>query len=145
MARSTKARTAELLGGLSLFSACSRRELAQFASLSASDELPAGTVLTREGAAGGIAYVIAAGRAEVLRSGRRLATLGPGDVVGELSLIDRRPRSATVRAVTDLEVIEIDGTSFARMLEKSASLRRKLLAALATRLRATEALPVRGL
>ncbi len=140
-----KARKAELLAQMPLFSTCSRRQLAQLTALTVADELAAGTVLTRQGAAGGIAYILASGRAEVLQAGRRLALLGPGDIVGELSLIDGKPRSATVKAVTDLEVLEIDSRDLTRLLRKAPAVTRNLLAALALRLRQADALPTAGL
>jgi CRP/FNR family transcriptional regulator, cyclic AMP receptor protein len=135
-----RTRKIELLAQMPLFSACTRRELGQVASLTVPAELPSGSILTREGAAGGLAYVIASGNAEVTRNGRRLATLGPGAVVGELSLIDGEPRSATVRARTDLDVLEVDRRDLDKLLRKMPSVRRKLLESLATRLRATDTL-----
>jgi len=127
-----------------LFSTLSRRQLVHVSAVTAREELPAGTILTREGASGGIAYVIATGRAEVVRSGRRIALLGPGDVVGELSLIDGRPRSATVRAATELEVLEIDTRDLTRLLHATPALRRKLLEVLAGRIRQVDALVTAG-
>lgn len=123
-----------------LFSQCSKRELGQVAALTVPAEIKSGTVLTRQGASGGLAYVIASGRAEVNRDGRTLAMLGPGDVVGELSLIDGDPRSATVTARSDLAVLEIDGRDLQRLLKKAPSVLRKLLEALAQRLRDTDAM-----
>jgi CRP-like cAMP-binding protein len=128
-----------------LFSTLSRRQLAQVTDFTVPDELPAGSVLTRQGAAGGIAYILASGQAEVIRGGRRLALLGPGDVVGELSLIDGKPRSATVKAVTDLEVLEIDARDLTRLLHKAPAVSRNLLEALAERLRQTDALFTAGI
>jgi CRP/FNR family transcriptional regulator, cyclic AMP receptor protein len=145
MTRWGKARKSELLAQMPLFSTCSRRELAQVTALTVPDTLAAGTVLTRQGATGGIAYILASGQAEVLRAGRRLALLGPGDVVGELSLIDGEPRSATVTAVTDLEVLQIDARDLTRLLRRAPAVNRKLLEALAQRLRQADALPVAGL
>ena len=130
----------DLLGQMSLFSACTRRELGQVAALTVGTELRSGAVLTRQGVAGALAYVIASGHAEVTRNGRRLATVGPGAVVGELSLIDGEPRSATVRASTDLEVLEIAKRDLDKMLRRVPSVRRKLLESLAGRLRATDTL-----
>ena len=135
-----RARKLELLGHLPLFAACSKKELGLVADLTTVSQLPAGTVLTREGAAGGLAFVIASGRAEVSRDGRLLATLAQGDVVGELSLIDGQPRSATVKALTDLEVLEIDGADLARLFKKAPTVLRKLLEALAGRLREIDAI-----
>jgi CRP/FNR family transcriptional regulator, cyclic AMP receptor protein len=133
-------RKVELVSSIPLFSNCSKRELAQVAALSVPAELKKGTVLTREGADGGLAFVIANGRAEVTRGGRRLARLGPGDVVGELSLIDGMPRSATVTASSDMEVLEIDGHDLQKLLRKAPPVVHKLLESLSHRLRETNAL-----
>jgi CRP/FNR family cyclic AMP-dependent transcriptional regulator len=141
MANWGKARKSELLAQMPLFSALSRHQLALVSTMTVPDELPAGTVLTRQGASGGIAYILASGQAEVLRDGRRLALLGPGDVVGELSLIDGKPRSATVKAVSDLEVLQIDTRDLQVLLGKAPALARNLLVALAGRLRDADALP----
>ena len=131
----SKTRKVELLAQMPLFSQCSKRELGQVAALTVPAEIKNGAVLTRQGQSGDLAYVIAQGRAEVDRNGRTLAMLGPGDVVGELSLIDGEPRSATVRARTDLSVLEIDGRDLRRLLKRAPSVVRKLLEALSQRLR----------
>jgi CRP-like cAMP-binding protein len=140
MAKWGHGRKMELLEQIPLFSACTKREMAQVAALTSPSELAAGTILTRQGAAGGLAFVIGSGRAEVTRDAKRLATLGPGDVVGELSLIDGQPRSATVKALTDLEVLEIDGRDLAKLLRKAPSVTRKLLESMAGRLREVDAI-----
>ena len=145
ISRWDRARKMELLAGIPLFSANSQRELAQVAALTVPMHFDAGAVLTREGQSGGLAFVIAEGQAAVLRGKRRLAVLGPGEVVGELSLIDGQPRSATVEALTDLEVLEISGDDLARLMRKAPSVRRKLLEALAGRLRQADRLPTAGL
>ncbi len=118
-----------------LFSTCSKRQLAQVAALTVSADLPKGTVMTRQGAVGGLAYLIATGQAEVTRDGKRIAQLGPGDVVGELSLIDGKERSATVTATTDLEVLELDRKDLLTLMKKAPPVVRKLLEALAQRVR----------
>ena len=145
ISRWDRARKIELVARIPLFSATSQRELAQVAALTVPMHFDAGAVLTREGRSGGLAFVIAEGQAAVLRGGRRLAVLGPGDVVGELSLIDGQPRSATVEALTGLEVLEISGGDLAKVLRKTPSVRRKLLEALALRLRQADKLPAAGL
>ncbi len=118
-----------------LFSTCTKRQLGQVAALTVAADLPKGTVMTRQGAVGGLAYVIATGRAEVTRDGKPIAHLGPGDVVGELSLIDGKPRSATVTATTDLEVLELDREDLLTLMRKAPPVVRKLLEALAQRVR----------
>ena len=137
----SRERKIDLIASMNLFSACSKRELAQVASLTVPAELKKGSILTRQGADGGLAFVIASGRAEVVRAGKRLATLGPGDVVGELSLIDGQPRSATVTALTDLEVLELDRRDLLKLLRKVPSVVRKLLESLSGRLRDVDAVP----
>ncbi len=139
-----RAQKMELLLSMPLFSTLSQRELGQLAAVTVPGELAPGAVLTRQGQKGGLAYVIARGRAEVVRANRRLATLGPGDVVGELSLIDGQPRSATVKAVTPLEVLEISSGDLNRVLRKAPGVRRKLLEALSQRLRQADRLSTAG-
>lgn len=128
-------RKVEALRSVRLLATCSRRELAAVAARSVPASFPAGTVLTREGQAGGLAYVIERGSCEVLRGGRRVACLGPGEVVGELSLLDGGPRTATVRVVTDADVLEISHRDLRCLLREAPGLRRSLLQALAGRIR----------
>jgi CRP/FNR family transcriptional regulator, cyclic AMP receptor protein len=134
-----KARRIELLARMPLFSTCSKRQLAQVAALTVAADLTKGTVMTHQGAVGGLAYVIVTGQAEVTRDGKQIARLGPGDVVGELSLIDGKPRSATVTATTDLEVLELDGEDLRTLMKKAPPVVRKLLEALAQRVREVDA------
>jgi len=122
-----------------LFSTCSKHQLAQVAALTVQADLPKGTVMTREGAFGGLAYLIATGQAKVTRDGKRIAQLGPGDVVGELSLIDGKRRSATVTATTDLEVLKLDREDLLTLIKKAPPVVRKLLEALAQRVREVDA------
>lgn len=130
-----KARKVEALRNVGLLSACTNRELAEVAALTVPAELPSGAVLTREGQDGGLAYVIESGTCEVLRGTRVVARIGPGDVVGELSLIDGGPRTATVRAVTPVEALEITTKDLQRLLRDAPRLRRSLLRSLAARVR----------
>ena len=134
-------RKIEILAQLPLFAACNKRQLGQIAALTVPAELKKGTVMTRQGAAGGLAFIIVTGRAEVVRDGKRLALLGPGDVVGELSLIDGEPRSATVTATSDLEVLELDRADLLKLVTKVPPVMRKLLESLARRLRDADLLP----
>jgi CRP-like cAMP-binding protein len=79
-------------------------------------EVPAGTQLVAEGAAARQVFVIVSGRAEVTIAGRHVATLGPGDVIGEMALLDRQPRSATVTASEPMQVLVADPRGFAALL-----------------------------
>lgn len=136
-----RTRKMEILQHMDLFSTCSKHELGQVAALTVQSHLDEGAVLTRQGQAGGLAYVIESGTAEVVQDGTVIATLGPGAVVGELSLIDGQPRSATVRATAPLEVLEISGKDLGKLLGGGPNFRRKLLQALAERVRAVDAVP----
>ncbi len=136
-----RAHKIELLGQLSLFAACNKRQLGQVATLTVPAQLTKGSVMTRQGAAGGLAFIIVTGRAEVVRNGKLLALLGPGDVVGELSLIDGQPRSATVTATSDLEVLELNRADLMKLMDKAPPVTRKLLESLARRVRDADLLP----
>jgi CRP-like cAMP-binding protein len=118
-----------------LFSTCSARELRTVQR--ALDEVTAraGTVLCEEGTIGREFFFIVEGRASVRRGGRKVALLGPGDYFGELALLDRRPRSATVSADTDMVLLHMNQRDFYGLLEEVPPLARKLLAAMADRLR----------
>ena len=132
-----------ILEGLPLFETCDRKELDDVAAITVEAERPAGTLLTREGRDGGLMFVIVSGEAEVLaggrgRDGKVVGTLGPGDVVGELSLIDGKVRSATVRAVTDVRVLELAADDFQALFTRSPKFVRNLLRALSLRVRQME-------
>src|SRR5438105_2781904 len=116
-----------------LFSALNNKELQTIAK--ATDELtvPPGHVLTDQGQTGREAYVIVDGSATVRRNGKKVATLGPGDVVGELSLLDHGPRTATVTSDTDTTVLLIDQRHFLGVLDTVPSVAHKLLASLASK------------
>jgi CRP-like cAMP-binding protein len=130
----------DLLARLPLFETCSQRELGQVASATVDTHRPAGTVLTREGQIGGVLFVLVEGRADVVRGGRRIQKLGPGDVVGELSLIDGQARSASVVATTDVHVLELTYKDFKKLVDKSPHFVRNLLRALSQRIREMDAL-----
>ena len=100
------------LRNVPLFNSCSNKELQTIAR--ATDELtvPAGHVLTDQGQMGREAFVIVDGSATVKRNGKKVATLGPGSVVGELSLLDHGPRTATVTTDSDTTVLVIEQRHF---------------------------------
>ena len=103
----------------------------------ASDEidLPAGRHLCEQDSIGREAFVITEGTAEVRRNGRKVATLGPGDCVGEMALLDHGPRTATVTAATDMSVLVIGAREFAGIVDEVPPIAHKLLRALASRVR----------
>jgi CRP-like cAMP-binding protein len=128
-----------LLAQVPLFSACSKKELQAIAKRAQERTVPAGTAVVREGEAGDAFYVIVSGQADVDRSGTVVATIGPGAFFGDLALLDRAPRNATVTAKTDMELIVLGQREFTEMLDEAGGFARKLLIALAHRLREMDA------
>jgi len=123
------------LARVPMFSACSKKELEKVARASDEVHVETGHVLVEEGKPGHEFFLILDGTANVLRHGRKIATLGRGQYFGELSLLDRGPRSATVKAATDLDVLVLGQREFGGVLDSVPALSRKLLAAMASRLR----------
>jgi CRP/FNR family cyclic AMP-dependent transcriptional regulator len=123
-----------VLAELPLFSECSRRELEAVAAIADELRIPAGRVLMRQGTKGRELIVLLAGEAAVSRNGQAIATRGPGDFLGELALVTHRPRTATVTAATDLEVLAIEGGAFERLVRDVPSVALKVLKAVGERL-----------
>lgn len=136
----------ELLAGLALFENCTRKELGQITSITVESERRAGTYLTREGQDGGLMFILVEGEADVISGagpeggGKVIGRLHCGDVVGELSLIDGHVRSASVRAATDVRVLELTCDEFSRLIFDSPKFVRALLRSLSLRVREMEAL-----
>jgi len=128
-----------LLARVPLFSACSKKELQALAKRAEERRVPAGTAIVREGEAGDAFYVIVSGQAEVDRSGTVVATIGPGAFFGDLALLDKAPRNATVTAKTDMDLIVLRQPEFSAMLDEAGGFARKLLVGLAHRLREMDA------
>jgi len=91
--------------------------------------------LTKQGDPGKEAFIILSGKATVKRSGKKVATISTGSVVGELSLLDHGPRTATVVCETECQVLVIGRGNFLRVIDKVPALTHKLFAALAMRIR----------
>lgn len=122
-----------------LFSACSKKDLALIARHSERLTMAPGTAMTKEGRVGYEFFVILEGKVAVERNGKKLNTLGPGDFFGELSLLHRAPRNATVTAVDNVEVLMLGQREFSALLDVVPSLAHKLLVGLARRIHETEA------
>jgi CRP/FNR family cyclic AMP-dependent transcriptional regulator len=123
------------LSNVWLFGECSRSELKAIQKRAQLMSVKAGTTLCDEGDVGQTFYFILSGTASVLRRGRKQAEITAGGYFGELALLDRLPRSATVRAATDMELVAIEQRDFNKILKESPSTTRKLLVATASRLR----------
>jgi CRP/FNR family transcriptional regulator, cyclic AMP receptor protein len=127
------------LAQVPLFSALSRKELALVARRAEDVKVDPGRVLVSEGSTGSEFFVIIEGTANVTRRGRKVASLGPGDAFGELALLDKAPRNATVTALTPMEVVVLGQREFGGLIDEVPGFARKLLAGMARRLRDQDA------
>jgi CRP-like cAMP-binding protein len=116
------------------FRACTDEQLAEVFKLSEALSVHAGETLTKEGRIGRELFIILDGTATVTRNGRVINVLGAGDYFGELAALDPGPRTATVTATTDLEVLIIGPREFEAMAE-IPGFRNVLLTGMAQRLR----------
>ena len=129
----------DALASVPLFAACSRKELQQVAKQGEHRTVPPGTVLVSEGSMGAEFFVILSGTAKVSRRGRKVATLGPGAAFGELALLDKAPRNATVTAETPMELVVLGQREFGGVIDEVPGVARKLLTGMARRLREADA------
>ena len=118
-----------------LFSTSSGKDLRTIKRALEEITVPPGRILCEQGTIGREFFLIVSGEASVRRNGRKIATLGPGQYFGELALLDRRPRSATVASETDMNLLVLGQRQFNGVLDSVPALSRKMLAAMATRLR----------
>ena len=122
------------LGKVPLFSACTKKDLGHISKYSDRVTVPAGTKMTQEGRIGHEFFVILDGKAAVIKGGREVNVLGPGDAFGELALLDRAPRNATVEAATEVEALVMGQREFTAALDVVPTLAHKLLTGLARRI-----------
>lgn len=127
----------KLLKRVPLFARLSGPELERISKVADELDFREGKELAKEGAAGREFFVIVEGTAEVTRGRKKLRTLSDGDFFGEISLITRLPRTATVKTVSPLRALVITDRSFRRMLDDSPAIQRKVLEALGERIDAT--------
>lgn len=125
----------EHLGAVPLFNACSKKELGRIAKAATEMSFPDGTVLMTQDDTAREAFILTSGTAIVKRNGRKVAELGPGAFLGELGLLDRGPRTATVVAQGPVEALVLGPREFAGLLDEIPTLAHKLLKALAERIR----------
>ena len=129
----------EHLSKVPMFSALSKKDLTQIARRATDSVVEPGQTLTREGSPGYEFFVIVEGTADVTRNGRKIATLGPGDFFGELALLERVARNATVTATSRLEVLVVVSNEFRTLLEDAPGVTYRLLVGMARRLRELDA------
>jgi CRP-like cAMP-binding protein len=133
---------ARFVAGVALFAELTPEELDEILGLVTVEVLAVGDLLFQAGDAADAAYLVRTGTLEVLSvRGDRIVVVGPGDVVGELSLLDGAPRSASLRAVDATEVLRIDKPGFdalrAALRPGAFKVIRAMVADLASRIRNT--------
>jgi CRP-like cAMP-binding protein len=125
----------EALRRVPLFAGMSDKALARVAEISKEVSHPSGkTVVEEDHSAVGF-HLILSGEADAVQGGAVVSTMGPGDYFGEMSLIDGKPRSASVVAKTDLGTLSIPAWNFNRLLDENPEMMRALLVALSERIR----------
>ena len=124
----------DLIRKVPLFARCSRAELKEIALLADEIDLHEGKEMTREGAPGREFFVLLDGTADVKKNRRRVNTLGPGDFFGEIALVSREPRTATVIATSPVRALVITDRSFRRRRDDAPQVQTKVMEAMAQRL-----------
>lgn len=128
----------DLLRNVPLFRRLSQSQLNAVARFTDPVQARRGSVLTKQGQHGQEAFVIVDGRARVEVAGKAVAQLGAGDFIGELSLIDGKPRTATVIAETPMTLLAVRRRDFRSLRDSVPGLQEKLLVTLCERLRQTD-------
>jgi CRP-like cAMP-binding protein len=123
------------LASVPLFSGFSTKELRDVAKATVELTLESGKEFVTQGEVGREAFIIVEGHADVIRNGTKIAQLGPGGVVGELSLLDHGPRTASVVAAGPLTVLVLGPREFSGLLDEVPTLTHKILSYLASRVR----------
>ena len=124
----------ELMRRVPLFAGCSKKELAQIASVADELSFDAGRTLIEQGKRGREFIVVLDGKVEVRQNGRQLPTRGGDTFFGELALLTDAPRSATVMTATPVRALVITDQAFRRLLQATPSIQAKVLQSLAERL-----------
>jgi CRP-like cAMP-binding protein len=134
--------TIDFLKHVSMFEDLDQRSLEAIANAAVEQNYPPGHEIVRQGDTGVGAFIIRSGKVDVIqdRGGTetKLATLGPGDVFGEMALLDEFPRSATVRAIEPTTALGIQRWHFRGILESHPQVALALLPTLVRRLRNAE-------
>ena len=130
--------TPDLLRNVRLFSDLDEKDLESLAEEFNERRFSAGDKIALEGEGGLMFFVVESGEASVEVQGEEVATIGPGAAFGEIALIDRRPRTATVTAVTELRTFGLPVFVFRPFVEARPGVAWKLLESMADRLAAAE-------
>ena len=127
------------LASVSLFSNCSKKDLQKIGKVSDEVDIAPGKTLVEQGRTGHEFFLILEGTATVRRGREIIAELSPGDYFGEMALLDRLPRSASVVADSEMKVLVLGQREFNGVLDSVPGLAYKILTIMAKRLRDADA------
>jgi CRP/FNR family cyclic AMP-dependent transcriptional regulator len=126
---------ADLLRNVPLFSRCTRKELAAIALVADELDVSAGKDLTVEGRPGREFFILLSGEAVVRRNGRKLRVLGPGEMIGEIALLNDTPRTATVTVTAPSRILVLTARDFRTLVKDLPDLALKVLATVSERVK----------
>jgi CRP/FNR family cyclic AMP-dependent transcriptional regulator len=124
----------KLIEKVPLFSRLSKKDLEDVARIADELDLPSGKDMATEGDRGREFFVLLEGEADVRKGDRSINTMRKGDFFGEIALVTKMPRTATVTATTDVRVLVINERDFATLLKNSPEIGRNVAEALANRI-----------
>ena len=128
----------DLLGHVPLFAGCKRSALEEISQLADEVDVPDGYTLIREGTFGEQFFLIVEGRVRIERGGATIKTLGPGEFLGEISLIDKGRTTATATTEGPAKLFVLAHRQFNSLLDRSSTIRQEIMASLASRVRQLE-------
>lgn len=128
----------ESLAAIDLFSGLTKAELKRVQGLMTPVSIKAGREFISQGTSGREAFILLSGEASVRRNGRLVATVGGGEVLGEIALLGGLPRSASVTAETAIEAEVLTRREFIALLDESPVISRKITLAVIERLQQLE-------
>ncbi|HNN48667.1 MAG TPA: cyclic nucleotide-binding domain-containing protein [Marmoricola sp.] len=112
----TDANAVSKLGQISRLDALSDKDLKKVVAQGKPVHIPSGWSLMWEGAAADKAYLIVEGQVSVRQGGEEIAVLGPGDLIGEMSIVNKKLRTASVVTTTDVEALHYDRAGMERLM-----------------------------
>jgi CRP-like cAMP-binding protein len=123
----------DLISKVPLFGGCSKKQLRTIGSIADYIDFREGKDLIREGSPGREFFVLVDGTVDVRRKGRKIDSLGGGNFFGEMALLTRAPRNATITTTSPVRALVVTEPNFRRLLRENPQISLKVLSALAER------------
>ncbi len=124
----------EWLAGVALFDGFSAAQLEQVAALGERADAEAGALITDQGRVGKECWVVVEGTAKIIMNGEFVTTVGAGSMIGEMALLEHRPRSADVIAETPMVLVSFDVEGFHEILDANPVAKDRISSILTSRL-----------